>query len=370
MSFVAVGVGLGAAGSIYGAVKSGNQPHATGPTAAAGFVSGINQDQTDASYFEDTNAVNQAMAFQRAAQVGGLSNQSAQYNQLANVANGTGPNPALDQLNNTTGANVANQAALMASQRGTSANPGMIARLAAQQGAATQQQAVGQGAALESQQRLNAMQAAAGVAGQQVAEQGAANAAYTNAAQNWRQSQLNQQANFDASVAGVSNSNNTTNAGIDQNQAQMWANLGSNLGKVGGSLGSLGGASSGGGGGVDLSSVNNSSASNSLSLPALGSSAEYAKGGTVEKISPVMAHLTGQRRGLSVGTRLMQGGNVPGKPAVGGAKNSYKNDTVSAKLSPGEIVIPRSITMGNDPVNKAAAFVAATMAKSGKMPRK
>ncbi len=54
---------------------------------------------------------------------------------------------------------------------------------------------------------------------------------------------------------------------------------------------------------------------------------------------------------------------VPGKAKVKGANDSYANDTVDAKLSPGEIVLPRSVTMSADPVGNAAKFVQAIMAK-------
>ena len=58
-----------------------------------------------------------------------------------------------------------------------------------------------------------------------------------------------------------------------------------------------------------------------------------------------------------------KGGKIGGKPKVPGAKNSYANDTQPAMLSPGEIVIPRSVTESADPVNGAAKFVAAILAK-------
>jgi len=95
--------------------------------------------------------------------------QQATAAQLQGIANGTGPNPAMAQLNQTTGQNVANQAALMAGQRGAGSNVGLIARQAAQQGAATQQQAVGQGATMEAQQQLGAL---SGLTAQQQAEAG------------------------------------------------------------------------------------------------------------------------------------------------------------------------------------------------------
>ena len=60
---------------------------------------------------------------------------------------------------------------------------------------------------------------------------------------------------------------------------------------------------------------------------------------------------------------LSKGGAVPGKPKVFG--DDERNDTVKAKLSPGEIVIPRSITEMDDAPAKAAAFVAAVKGQHG-----
>jgi hypothetical protein len=52
------------------------------------------------------------------------------------------------------------------------------------------------------------------------------------------------------------------------------------------------------------------------------------------------------------------------KPVKAG--NSYDNDKVPAMLSAGEIVIPRSVTMGKDPVRGAADFVSKVIAKRGR----
>jgi hypothetical protein len=67
---------------------------------------------------------------------------------------------------------------------------------------------------------------------------------------------------------------------------------------------------------------------------------------------------------INMGDKLRQGGSVPGKAVVKG--DSYANDKVNARLSPGEVVIPRHIMQGPDPANNAAKFVAACLAKSGK----
>lgn len=52
---------------------------------------------------------------------------------------------------------------------------------------------------------------------------------------------------------------------------------------------------------------------------------------------------------------LQQGGPVPGKAQVSG--NSVANDKVPALLSPGEIVLPRSVTQGGNIEKKAIEFL-------------
>ena len=93
--------------------------------------------------------------------------------QLQNIVNGEGPNPAQAMLHQQTGQNVANQAALMAGQRGAGANIGLMARQNAQLGGNLQQQAVGQGATLQANQSLNAL---GQIGGQQAAMGNTANA--------------------------------------------------------------------------------------------------------------------------------------------------------------------------------------------------
>src|ERR1700678_3799118 len=101
-----------------------------------------------------------------AQQQGNISQEQALTNQLIAQGNGQGPNPAQAQLAQNTGANIASQAALMAGQRGAGANAGLIARQAGQQGASTQQNAVGQAATLQAQQELASQQGAAALQGQ------------------------------------------------------------------------------------------------------------------------------------------------------------------------------------------------------------
>lgn len=109
---------------------------------------------------------------------GNIANEQALQQQLGQQALGQGPNPAQAALSNATGQNVANQAALAAGQRGAAGNVGLMQRNVAQQGANTQQQAVGQAALMQAQQQLAAQQGQAALQGQignQITNEQAAN---------------------------------------------------------------------------------------------------------------------------------------------------------------------------------------------------
>lgn len=184
----------------------------------------------------------QQQAFANAAMgQNGLQNQSDVYNQLQNVANGTGPNPAQAQLAQATGANVANQAALMAGQRGAGSNVGLIARQAAMQGAATQQQAVGQAASLQAQQSANALGQLGSLAGQQVGQQASAIQGVNQAQQSAQQNLLNANQGANSANAGIYGSQVTgnTNIQVQNSKAQQ--------GIFGGLLGGAGSLLAGGG---------------------------------------------------------------------------------------------------------------------------
>ena len=141
-----MGMGGGASGSGFAA------PTASSPQLDQAYnqtQQGIGQQQSFVNQLNAQNGLgNQGQVFRQ---------QQGLANQLQGVANGTGPNPALAQLNQTTGQNVANQAAMQAGQRGSSANTGLMVQ-AANTGASLQQQAVGQGATLQAQQQFAAMQ--------------------------------------------------------------------------------------------------------------------------------------------------------------------------------------------------------------------
>lgn len=294
-----------------------------------------------------------------------IGNQNALARQLMMQSQGQGPNPAMAQFNTATGNNVATQAALMAGQRGSSANPGLMARQIAMNGAGVQQNAVGQGAALQAQQQLAAQGQLSNLYGQIGNQTGAM---FTGA-------------------AGAQNAQNTGNIqnygmaqGINSNVAQQNTSQSNKM--TGGVMSAIGGGASSAasmfakGGEVKPKKVMPShlSAMAKIYHPHLAEggevylaptgwedeptdynepSGEAKKGGGMQSLLPMLMMLA---KGGCVPALEATGGEVPGTAKVKG--DSYQNDTVDAKLSPGEAVIPRSVMQSDDPVGGAAKFVA------------
>ena len=279
-----------------------------------------------------------------------LGQQQMLANQLGMQAMGYGPNPAQQQLAMNTGQNIAAQNALMAGQRGAGANVGLMARQAAGQGANIQQQAIGQAGVMGAQQQLAAQQALAQQ--QQAMSQGYVN--ITGAGLNQQGQQITQLGNmtnaslgnqgqllggygqYNSTMAGQQGSANAANAQTGMANAQMQGSI------VGGALQGLG---------------------------SLGAKAVGAYDGGLATIAGIY-HPGGPQKmacgGMAKGQSMKSGGTVPGKPKVGGAVDTPKNDTVPAKLSPGEIVIPRSIVEGKNPGENARKFVEKILADKGK----
>jgi hypothetical protein len=255
-AYQGIAKGLGGAGGS-NAAGGDNAPVAVGP--ASGNVNlpktaGIGENNPSAIYAPglqqvassagvqgaQTGAIGAQGALQTQAEIAGGQSQNGVVNQqaaaqglqgnaaqLQGIANGTGPNPAQAMLNQQTGANVSNQAALMAGQRGASANPALLARQAAQQGAATQQQAVGQGATLQSQQQLGAIgqlsgvnQALAGVGSGQVGQGVQATTAAAQGAQNEQAIQTGALNTQNQTLEGSQNNINTVNGVLNNTGLQ------------------------------------------------------------------------------------------------------------------------------------------------------
>lgn len=288
---------------------------------------------------------------------GAAGNQNALAAQELALTQGIGPNPALTQLAQTTGTNVANQAALQAGQRGASGNVGLMARQIGQQGAATQQQAVSQGATLEAQQQLAAEQNLAGLSNQQVVQAQGANTAQ-NTAQQGEQNIL-QGANTSANNAAVgmqSNINNVNSATALANQQESQGIIGGLFsgasavgGKVGSALSSIGSSLGFAHGGEIAEGPHSSHVANFL----------FAKGGKVPAmVSPGEIYLNPEqvRQVVQEGKNPLKiGKKIPGKPKVKG--DSLKNDIVPADLEDGGVIIPRRITTKKMAAEKAELFV-------------
>lgn len=453
---------MGFVGSLLGTAGGAGGTGFSGPSGAS-IQTPVTTAQANVAGQTANDTLAQQQAFVQATQPGGLAGLASQQQllgQLGLQAQGQGPNPALDQLNQTTGQNVASQAALMAGQRGSNQNAGLMARQAAQQGAATQQNAVGQAATMRAQQQLAAQQNLMAQQQAMVGQQsGATNSAATSA--------QNEQANLLNSIAGTNSANVANQGNVNTNNSSM-AGIGMQGQQhlVGGIMNMIGGGSSmlGAEGGkvpndlkrmasggiapmaplngpqstlgqhlagmtqapavaVNPSHIDPVAGASTPSVPdyfkdmgkksmgkksgsgdaahrsdaatkqdygnansALGTSSEQggtnaatqgdasnfegmqaAEGGKVPALlSPGERYLSPSkveavRRGANP---IAEGKKIPGKPKVGGAKNSYANDTVKATLDEGGIVIPRSITQSKDAEKKAVAFVRDIIAKN------
>jgi hypothetical protein len=302
-------------------------------SGAAGIQQANIQDPVTAAQIAQANQSvqsqqNQQQALIQALQAQqGIQNQGNVYNQLAQVAAGQGPNPAQAMLNQATGQNVANQAALMAGQRGAATNVGLMARQAGQQGANLEQQAVGQGANMQAQQSLQALGGMGNLSTQQVGQQMNAQQAASQLAAQSQGAMLGAQGQFNQGQIQSQQGYNQSQAGI-----------------MGGLLGGLGAAGSA-----------------FASKKAHGGMIDgYANGGEVNHHEFFQKFFDGGVTGAS----LESGGSVvPGHAAM--PNDSLKNDTVPAMLSPGEIVIPRHIATHPHAPELASKFVAAVLAKKG-----
>lgn len=214
------------------------------------MLDAVNQNQIDTSYGQSNDAIKQQQAFVNALQAqGGIQNQSNVFsqqqslaNQMQGLANGTGPNPAQAALAQATGANVANQSALMAGQRGAGSNVGMMARQAGQQGGAIQQQAAGQSAIMQAQQQIAAMNALSGqqanmanLSTNQVGQQATGLSNLNQFSQNEQNMLLNAAAQRNATNAGLQTNVNNVMGGMAQGNQKFQQGLLGGAGNAGAS---------------------------------------------------------------------------------------------------------------------------------------
>lgn len=189
----------------------------------------ISQEQINNSYTGVQNSMQAQQGLLAALQQqNGLGNQNQVYGQLQGVANGTGPSAAQSQYKQNANQIGAQTAGLIGSQKGMS--PALQARLMAQQGAAAQQNAAGQGAANQAAEQLGAMNAAGNIANTQAGNQIGQTNANVAAQQGQQQTLLGTQAQMYGNA-------NTTDASIQvQNSKAQQGIFGGLLGGAGGIL--------------------------------------------------------------------------------------------------------------------------------------
>lgn len=365
----------------------------TGGGSGAGFqaqsanvINPATQAQADEQYKQAQAALAQQQAF--ANQVAGLQGTNKLqdvYGQYSNIAQGQGPNPAQAMLANATSQNVANLNAALAGQRNSSAAPGTIARQAAIAGSAAQQNAAGQAAGLQAQQSLAALGQMGNIGQNAMTAQGQATSDYNRLAQNEQGQILGAIAQQNQANIANTEQQNKAQAEIAKQNAANQSNLMGNLAGAAGTAlaGPLGGMianyftskattpsgneaeSTGGGGRASVMKAEGGVIGGPKSR--FGQhvhGVKMAQGGKVPALlSPGERYLSPDKvEAVKQGANPMAvGEKVPGKPKVGGAKNSYANDTVPATLEEGGIVIPRSITQGPNPHWEAMRFVAKTL---------
>lgn len=352
---------MGALGGLLG-IGGGNAP-------GAGNVGSTDAQRNLASaYFNDALGKQATYANQQAQ---GIGNQNAVFQQQQDLANalqqqtqGGGPNPALQQLANTTGQNVSQQAALMAGQRGAGANVGLMARQAAGVGAGVQQQAVGQGALMRMQQQLAAQQQL------QQQQQNMGNIANTQSAQqlqgisNLGNMTLNNQGQMLGAMANAQALNSQAQQGQAQRQGQFIGGLGNAAGAALGTLGGSGEMSEweANGGHYAVGGQVSSGPQSSFAKHLLGLNApQKSEGGLVDIVVSPGEKIVPPEQVNSAAKGMAQGQTVPGKAKVSG--DSQKNDTVPMKVPPGTVVVKRTMAKNS---RDSATFVRNVLAKRGR----
>ncbi len=298
----------------------------------APLQAGTGADQLNAAYGAAQSGINQQQNFVNALNTqNGIGNENQAAQGYSDIAAGRGPNVAQNMLNQSTAQNVANQGALMAGQRGASSNPALIARQAAMQGAATQQQAAGQSATLQSQQQQNALSGLGNIGTTQVNQQGQGLSGLNTATQNEQNTLQGANTAFNNANVGMQGNLNSTNAGVSQGNQSASTNL------IGGGISGIAGLLAYKGGLIDGKKVVATTVHSDGSV-----THHYAEGGPVQtnfangNYTPIQSE-----SGVSVGSG--GGSSAPdigasyvkaGKDA-GEALNSGKKESSAAGLTGG-----------------------------------
>lgn len=202
---------------------------------------GTSTDQLTDSYTAAQGGLDQAqgLAGTLSGNAGaGVGTQNYLTQSLMNQANGVGPNPALSELNQATGQNINQTAALLASQRGAGGNVGLLGEQAARQGATTQQGAVGQAATLQAQQQVAAQNQLQGLAANQIGQQQSAVGQLGQAQQNEQNILQNSNSAYNNAVGSAVSNANAINAHTSESNSKGIGSL--ITGGIGGAGAALG----------------------------------------------------------------------------------------------------------------------------------
>jgi hypothetical protein len=280
--------------------------------------------------------------------------QQSLANTLLNQANGRGPSVAGEMLKQQTQHNIANQFAM--SQAANPNDAGALRNISTNVGNLNQQ-AAGEGALARAQETMNAQSQLGGLL------QGARGQDINIAGEN---ANLSEQGFRDANAAGLgftdanlrareAEQKGTMQMGSDE--AKAYEAAAGNKQKIwGGLLGGISGAGAGmmkGMGGSSSGAPGGSPGSDGSTSENPGDGSDGAGSGGFDDGGG----------GNTAGDYA--GGEIPGHAKADG--DSPKNDTVPTMLSPGEVVLPRSVTQAEDSPEKAAAFLEAM--KKGKKPK-
>ncbi len=384
------------------------------------MLGGQQKDPTEGMYVQDAGQLNLNRVNQNALQ----GRMQGFENQLQTQAAGGGPSVATTMLNNAQQQNAAQANAMAASQRGV--NPGLALRSAMQSNAGANQAAQAQGVAARQQEQLNAQQMLGQNQGAQASlvntmqGQGYQNQQYkaglqaqaSNAnaerAQKASSGAIGGLANMAGAAFGMADGGDVPNTAIPQLQTdtsyEMFGGgskdskkpkgdakasaapqaapnspmgtatvmgdrpapvllnqpIGPQTQAQAGPQSFIGRALGNAQGHLDTFGSN---------MSKLGTQLGFAQGGTVPAlVSPGERYLPpSEVKKVEKGEKspMKAGEKIPGKPKVGGATNSYANDTVHKKLKEGGIILPRAVTMSPDAEKKAMAFMKALQAKRG-----
>lgn len=273
----------------------------------------------------------QMQGFDMASQAG--AGQSSLADALRAQMPGQGPSLAQLQLQGATDRNQQMAAGALAGQRGI--NPALAARMIGQQSAGMNQQAAGQSAQIRMQEQLAAQQQLANVLAQQ------------------RQGALGQ-AGAGQDLFGTSGQLTLGQQGQNTQMVGTLGNLqqGQNALQVEEALGR---------GKLNLAAAQGDQ---QAEIDAQRINSGVAEQNAAAKAAAFKGVTDAAGKAVSTFAGMSEGGRVPGKAKVAG--DSDENDTVPTMLSPGEVVLPR--TVADDP-EQAADFVAELLGKKKKKPK-